>query len=271
MAGWFNNIFGTAGRDLLLGSPQGDTLNGLAGDDAIVAGAGDDYILGNGREGAFGDELAGPGRNLIFGGAGNDTAIAGYQADIVFGGAGEDVIHGSGSYAGGGGGGVAAARGDAGDLLIGGAGNDLINGDGGNDTLLGGADDDTLIGSWGRDELVGGPGSDLFTFAFIPGGLFEAGTGSDALTRDRIRDFAQGSDRIDLQGYDQWRDPGIAPVFIGSDEFDLDDRRLQVRSETEGSVTVVQFRVTVPAGPGPQIYELELNGCQTLTAQDFVL
>ncbi|SFR63740.1 Ig-like domain-containing protein, partial [Thiomicrospira sp. ALE5] len=58
-------------KTFLLGSPQGETLTGTAGDDIIYGGAGNDTIIG------------GDGDDIIIGGAGND---------ILTGGAGNDVF-----------------------------------------------------------------------------------------------------------------------------------------------------------------------------------
>jgi len=66
------------------------------------------------------------------------------------------------------------------DLLRGGKGTDFIKGYNGNDRIYGGA---------GADFLRGGRGQDTFTFDVNFG-------------RDRIRDFSQADDLIDLRGTD---------------------------------------------------------------------
>lgn len=70
----------------------------------------------------------------------------------------------------------------------GGGGNDDLEGGSGNDTLLGGTGRDILEGGSGNDILTGGAGVDFFEF--------ERGDG-----RDRITDFQNGLDRIDLDDF----------------------------------------------------------------------
>ena len=102
------------------------------------------------------------------------------------------------------------------DLLAGGTGNDLLAGRGGNDTLLGGSGQDILRGGSGADVLRGGSGADR-----LSGGagrdLVDGGAGRDILWgragadtfvfdrgagTDRIRDFQNDLDRIDLRDFD---------------------------------------------------------------------
>ncbi|WP_201838981.1 CAP domain-containing protein [Microvirga zambiensis] len=73
------------------------------------------------------------------------------------------------------------------DRLHGGAGNDKLYGDSGNDRLYGDAGRDTLVGGTGNDTLTGGTGADRFVF-------------SGKWGKDKITDFQNGSDRIDLRG-----------------------------------------------------------------------
>jgi Ca2+-binding RTX toxin-like protein len=91
------------------------------------------------------------------------------------------------------------------DRLIGLAGNDRLIGSTGNDTLLGGDGKDTLLGEDGNDVLEGGIGNDR-----IEGGvgndIIITGGGRDIVVIgrregvDTVRDFRNGSDRIDLTG-----------------------------------------------------------------------
>jgi Ca2+-binding RTX toxin-like protein len=71
------------------------------------------------------------------------------------------------------------------DHLDGGLGNDEILGRAGKDKLLGGERDDVLNGGTGHDILTGGTGADAFTFGAKFG-------------KDKITDFTQGEDFIDL-------------------------------------------------------------------------
>jgi Ca2+-binding RTX toxin-like protein len=80
-------------------------------------------------------------------------------------------------------------RGSGGDdVLNGGKGNDDLKGGDSNDTLIGGDDNDVLNGEAGDDSMSGGRGSDRFVFG--PGG-----------GEDRILDFEDGKDKLDLRGF----------------------------------------------------------------------
>jgi Ca2+-binding RTX toxin-like protein len=73
------------------------------------------------------------------------------------------------------------------DKLYGGTGSDTLVGDSGNDRLSGASGKDRLNGSSGNDILTGGSNADSFRFT----GKWGA---------DKITDFANGTDRIDLRG-----------------------------------------------------------------------
>ena len=55
------------------------------------------------------------------------------------------------------------------------------------DLLFGGGGNDRLSGDWGADTLMGGLGADVFVFAVLTRGEV-----------DRITDFQQGIDRIEM-------------------------------------------------------------------------
>lgn len=93
---------------------------------------------------------------------GNDTVSGGRGADTISGGAGNDS-------------------------LVGDDGADNISGGSGSDRLRGGNGTDLLAGSGGRDVITGGGGADVFRFVGTTG-------------TDRITDFQDGLDRIDLAG-----------------------------------------------------------------------
>lgn len=63
------------------------------------------------------------------------------------------------------------------------------------DSIDGGIGNDSLEGFVGRDTLTGGSGNDVFIFA-------QPGTSpSTSASPDRITDFENGSDRIQLTGF----------------------------------------------------------------------
>jgi Ca2+-binding RTX toxin-like protein len=91
-------LYGSGGRDVLLGSPGNDLLFGGGRRDRIDAGAGADCAFG------------GTGNDRLAGGPGADTLIGGWGADRADGGAGNDLLR------------MHDARWD---LVIGGAGRDI--------------------------------------------------------------------------------------------------------------------------------------------------
>ena len=82
------------------------------------------------------------------------------------------------------------------DKLYGKAGNDKLYGGTGSDGLVGDSGNDRLYGESGKDRLNGGSGNDILT----------GGSGADSFRftgkwgADKIADFANGVDRIDLRG-----------------------------------------------------------------------
>lgn len=70
---------------------------------------------------------------------------------------------------------------------------DILTGAQGADTLSGGGGDDILLDGGGRDVLTGGAGADVFILSMDG-------------QQDRITDFEQGVDRIDLSGWSMLRD-----------------------------------------------------------------
>ncbi|GIX12909.1 MAG: hypothetical protein KatS3mg118_0868 [Paracoccaceae bacterium] len=112
------------------------------------------------------------------GGAGRDRITGNKLANTLDGGTNNDRLFGAQNN----------------DLILGGAGRDRVMGEDGDDTLHGGADSDVLGGGDGADRLDGGAGDD-----FLSGGA-----GADVFIlapdagNDRIRDWEDGIDRIDL-------------------------------------------------------------------------
>ena len=105
----------------------------------------------------------------IYGRNGDDTLNGLEGADYILGEGGMDIIDGG------------AGR----DNLHGGRQDDQIFGGEGNDFLNGGLDDDRLEGGLNNDTLLGGGGNDTFVFTQQGG-------------RDKVRDFTQGEDLLDV-------------------------------------------------------------------------
>lgn len=105
------------GNDTVVGSSDGEIVNGNAGQDKLFGRIGADYFRG-GRDN---DEL--------FGESDDDILNGNLGDDFVDGGTGNDLVRG----------------GQGQDLLIGGLGTDTLIGDFGQDALIGGADSDLFV------------------------------------------------------------------------------------------------------------------------------
>lgn len=178
-------------NDMPVATDTGDTIDGAAGNDRIIAGAGADTITG------------GIGDDTIDGGAGDDLLLGDAGADSLTGGAGNDTVSYAASVAAVGivlGGGIGSGGDAQGDTIaisvekiVGSAFDDTLEarlnqagpattftleGGDGDDTLIvrnagpfaltphtyvliGGAGDDELRGGYGTEIFIGGAGADL--------------------------------------------------------------------------------------------------------------
>ena len=208
-AGSKNLILGTPGPDSLNGTGGGDLIRGLDGNDRLDGRGGKDYVLG---EGGNDTVSGGAGKDFVDGGAGKDTVYGGDGddelhgdscidngqggKDVLYGGEGNDEIDGDGNddrLFGGNGNDLLFGGGGA-DTLDGGNGNDRVAGDEGEDTVLGGAGNDSLFGGSGDDDLNGNAGFDFYTGN---GGsdlfIFDIAGTSSAPERDAVTDFSFGA------------------------------------------------------------------------------
>jgi Ca2+-binding RTX toxin-like protein len=133
-------ITGTAGDDVIHGTPHDDRLFGGAGNDIIHGHEGDDLLDG------------GAGDDQLLGGPGNDALLGGTGQDQLLGGSGDD-------------------------RLLGGSDDDRLLGEEGRDWLDGGAGDDVLDGGPDPDRLIGGAGDDMLTVGNIHDVAFGDGSG----------------------------------------------------------------------------------------------
>ncbi len=213
-----DTIDGNAGNDVLAGSDGNDSVSGGEGDDNLGGGLGDDFVSGgegddtagggNGADtmdGGEGDDLfnGGLGDDIVSGGSGNDTLGGGAGADTVSGGTGDDLMGGGfgGDIMSGGIGNDSMGGGGGDDIVAGDEGADFLGGGAGADSLLGGAGGDRLNGGTGGDQLTGGGGTDTF--------IFRTGD-SSATAVDRITDFADGVDMMEVQAAVTFADLTIA-------------------------------------------------------------
>jgi len=191
--------------DVILGTPQSDSIYALGGNDTICAGGGDDFVDGgaghdwisggmgaddldggHGRDIVFGDDdndlvSGGDDADKLYGGSGNDTLLGQGSADKMFGGSGDDNLQGSA--------GADLIWGQGGiDLISGGEGSDFLDGGGGNDKIKGGSGADNIYGADGNDEILGQDGSDILY----------GGTGKDLINGGDDDDLIYGGKDQDV-------------------------------------------------------------------------
>jgi Ca2+-binding RTX toxin-like protein len=282
-----DQIGGGDGDDDLAGGSGDDTLSGQDGNDALSGEAGHDAIWGG--DGA--DTMSGgDGRDRMGGGDGNDAMSGGAGRDEIWGGDGDDVLAGDGGddTMGGGAGRDTMAGGDGNDRLTGslgdgdlsggagrdtiyaGTGDDLVSGGAGRDLLYGSAGDDVILGEAGRDRITGGDGRDVITggagadelldwedvdsrdvFVFATGD-----TGTADGTRDVVKGFDSGVDRIDLTGFGALTfRTGEAFSGGGRAEVLFDGEAVQIDGDGDGAAEAA----------------IELRWVAEVTASDFLL
>ncbi|MEZ5925074.1 MAG: calcium-binding protein [Hyphomicrobiaceae bacterium] len=304
-----DKLYGGTGNDRIDGGSGNDRLYGESGTDTLIGGKGADVIHGGSHNdklygGSQNDKLYGDnGNDLLDGGSGNDTLAGGAGNDKFVHSTGSDAyLGGSGAHdlvtfaAAGASIGIdlslgtahslvpGAAAGDRfsgiedvvgtkfGDFVIGngsantfygGSGNDILKGGGGADRLYGGNDNDRMSGDSGVDQLWGGAGQDEFHYLAIS----DSGIGTG--NRDRIMDFDQADDLIDLSGIDASAAPGFQGfTFIDTAAFD--GTGSQLRWEQVDGNTIIQLEVEDDADDVVDM-EIELVGLYTIAVDDFNL
>jgi Ca2+-binding RTX toxin-like protein len=148
------------------------------------------------------------------------------------------------------------------DTLNGGAADDAIFGDNGNDVLRGADGDDTLTGGAGRDIMAGGAGADSFDFNKTN----ESAVGTQ---RDRIGDFSQGEDVIDVAGIDAKSGVGgnQAFTFIANAAFSGSAGELRATATASGNTIIAGDT----DGDASADFQILVQGVTGLTAGDFLL
>ena len=200
------NLSGTVSADRLIGDANDNVLTGGPGSDILKGKGGTDTFFGNsGADVIWGDVGidtidGGSGADILYGLNGDDVLNGGTGGDFIYAGRDNDIVQGNG--------GNDEIRGNLGnDTLSGDGGIDDVRGGGGNDTLSGGADVDYLYGENGNDILDGGAGDDSLTGGYGAGVLdgltdtFVYALGGDGGGFDRIKDFEDGIDVIDLTAF----------------------------------------------------------------------
>ena len=197
-------VIGTADGQTLNGGAQGDILAGRDGDQVLQSFGGADTLYGG-----AGDDIlsAGLGDDTLWGEDGADIAYGGSGHDLIRGGAGQDQLHGDqGDDTIAGGTEDDTLWGDAGaDLLFGEAGNDAIYGATGNDTIYAGEGDDMVSADAGDDVVNGGAGSDVLAGRAGDDVIFGE-AGADTLFGEEGRDTLYGGDGNDTAYGGEGRD-----------------------------------------------------------------
>jgi hypothetical protein len=149
------------------------------------------------------------------------------------------------------------------DTLVGGAKNDVIFGGAGNDQLFGLGGNDLIIGGGGTDQLRGGGGNDVFRLDNV----FH----STVAAPDKILDFQQGSDKIDVSGIDANTTVAgdQAFIFISSANFSGHAGELRSTFDTAANAFRVEGDID---GDGNADFAILVNSFNTpLVSTDFML
>jgi Ca2+-binding RTX toxin-like protein len=201
------------GKNFFDGGDGGDTIKVFATQDTALGGAGDDFILSStvvalSTAGASSSFPGFAGRNLLDGGADNDTIVAAFSTDTMIGGTGNDSLSGIFTNGSGGEGNdtINASFGGTSATLVtlnGGLGDDRLIG---NTTVVtgftvtnffnGGEGSDTIIFGTERDKLIGeSAGNDIISYAT---GVTFSGTSPNAITDTLGSNFITGGRGSDV-------------------------------------------------------------------------
>lgn len=215
-----------------VGAATADILTNRGEMDLVSTGIGDDVVRNLGV--MDGDVLLGIGNDSFDGRRGEVGAyVDGRQNDDLIRGGGfdNDLRGGIGT-----------------DTLIGGDGDDLLGASLGSDSLSGGAGADKLTGGADQDTMTGGG---VFVFASAA----DIGTGA---ARDKISDFNNGNDTIDLSAF------MACGRFIGAAPFSA-----TAVGEVQCSVATGILSGDVD-GNGTVEWQIALQNRPALTAPDFI-
>jgi Ca2+-binding RTX toxin-like protein len=156
------------------------------------------------------------------------------------------------------------------DMVIALGGNDIIYTGGGADTIFAGHGNDWMDAGPGNDVMWGGKGNDVFAFKayYSPEGFVPSG-GIGHGNRDKIMDFEQGADKIDVSYYHAWHSGSGEDLFIGKDTPDEFEYGFAVAYRHEGGSTIVTLMYNRDDGLVPAT-EIELRGVHEMTHSDFI-
>ena len=244
-----NVLTGNSSANVLTGNGGRDTLSGGAGLDTLIGGMGKDtYILTDVTNVAGAlefdtvTEADGGGRDLVY--VASDIGRLTYVLGATL----EN----------------ATALDGADFNLVGNGERNILTGNDSSNVLTGKNGNDVLIGGGGRDTLIGGGGSDRFDFNLL------TDTGMTSASRDVIKTFVAGEDRIDLSSIDAITSGGGANdtfVFIGDGDFtDVG----QVRAIQSGLNTLVFVNTSGGHAAEASIVLTHISAA-SMTDADFIL
>jgi Ca2+-binding RTX toxin-like protein len=271
-----DTVLGGESGDVIQGGNGRDDLDGAAGDDRFVITDGDGHDVIDGGSGidtydarlqtlgavvnlttgetrSFGQTDLLTGIERVLGGAGNDRFTGDSADNLLRGGGGNDILTGMD--------GNDRIFGEAGrNNLYGGNGNDRITGGGGIDVIDGGAGDDRIEGSYDIDQMTGGTGADRFVF-----GDFDEFLPMSTSGLDKILDFVQGTDLIDLSAID------ADQVLAGDQAFAFTGGAITGLAQIGFRTTALYTFVTIGYYAPSAFDIIRLDGVFALTAADFIL
>jgi serralysin len=225
----------------------------------LIYGANENYAIGNDTYALPVNNAAGTAYSCIWDAGGDDTIVM-----YGIGGCTIDLRAATGQPGAGGGGYVSHGTGIRGGFTIA-VGAEIENavGGAGADILRGNALDNSLTGKAGKDTMTGDLGEDTFVFT-------APGDSSSRLTKaDVITDFTEGTDQIDLHGFDassthagmdHFSYIGVAGAFSGT---------AQVRSVVDAAHNRTLVYLNTDADKTAEA-AIILTGQHTLTADDFI-
>ena len=277
-AGYFEQINGGPGGDVIRGARGWDVFDGGAGDDRLYGRGGDDQLTGGrGRDrlgGGGGDDSLFDGetdrqaaRDVFVGGASADTrgpdpgdkvSYSERRGDLSIDLAGrpaartntEDILRGLESIDGGSGDDRLSGDGDD-NGLFGGAGEDVLNARGGADIPSGGESDDRVGGGSGRDVVWGDAGRDRLSGGAGADFVISAEEGNDPGRGDRV---TCGSQADDVRSEHRDRLMGSCERSVAF------SNGLNLRVQPEIDADSAAFTVTCTGGAGDCDGDLTLSG-----------
>ncbi|HEY8356476.1 MAG TPA: M10 family metallopeptidase C-terminal domain-containing protein, partial [Ramlibacter sp.] len=239
------NATGNSLRNVLVGNAADNILDGKRGADTLKGGAGNDtYHVDNVRDVISGESKAGTSGDRVV--SSLTWSLAGdYVERLAL--TGDKDIDGTGNT-------LANA-------ISGNGADNVLTGMAGNDSLSGGAGNDVLVGGAGADKLTGGSGWDRFTF--------NAASESSRSASDRIVDFDNSRDWIDLSSFDA--DSAAAGrqsfTFIGEAAFAADGTA-QLRVEVQDGKLMLYGSTDADASAE---FAVQVSGVDALTTNDMLL